>query len=78
MSASDMDQAEQPAPVTKKRGRPPKAVPSPIKLTIHGVEVNYRQHIRELISRVVNSFDMATGDALADNFIKEISEGGTP
>jgi hypothetical protein len=66
----------------KKRGRPrktpppaaPEPVHDPIKLTIHGVEVNYRAHVRGLISRVICKFDMAEGDLLTDGWIKEISE----
>ena len=79
LNPSDLAEADPPQEPDKpraKRGRPPKkAVEDPIKLTIHGVEVNYRSHIRGLVSHIICKFDMAEGDLLTEDWIKEISEG---
>jgi hypothetical protein len=82
LDPATLETAPEAAPA-KKRGRPPLKTPkkaavaahSPIRLTIHGVEVNYRTHVRELVSRIVNGFDMSAGERLADEFIQEISGG---
>lgn len=65
----------QPAPAARaKKGA--KKAPSVIKLTIHGVEVNYHEHVRQLVSHIVNKFDESYGEKITKDWIKLISGEG--